>query len=86
MRNYEVSRKVSTTLSPSSQIQRIQAAVLVREMEVLNPETGLKEVQKIPEEKLAEITALVADAIGIDDERGDSLTISSSTFASAIEA
>ena len=85
VRNYEVSRKVSTTLSPSSQIQRIQAAVLVREMEVLNPETGLKEVQKIPEEKLAEITALVADAIGIDDERGDSLTISSSTFASAIE-
>ena len=85
MRNYEVSRKVSTTLSPSSQIQRIQAAVLVREMEVVNAETGLKEVEVIPEEKLAEITALVADAIGIDDERGDSLTVSSSTFASAIE-
>ena len=85
VRNYEVSRKVSTTLSPSSQIQRIQAAVLVREMEVVNAETGLKEVEVIPEEKLAEITALVADAIGIDDERGDSLTVSSSTFASAIE-
>jgi flagellar M-ring protein FliF len=85
VRNYEVSRKVSTTLSPSSQIQRIQAAVLVREMEVMNPETGLMETQEIPQEKLAEISALVADAIGIDDARGDSLTVSGSTFASAIE-
>ena len=56
MRNYEVSRKVSTTLRPSSQIQRIQAAVLVREMEVMNPETGLMEIQEIPQEKLDEIT------------------------------
>ena len=85
VRNYEVSRKVSTTLSPSSQIKRIQAAVLVREMEVMNPETGLMEIQEIPQEKLDEITALVADAIGIDGERGDSLTVSGSTFASSIE-
>ena len=85
VRNYEVSRKVSTTLSPSSQIQRIQAAVLVRELEVMNPETGLMEIQEIPQEKLDEITALVADAIGIDGERGDSLTVSGSTFASTIE-
>ena len=85
VRNYEVSRKVSTTLSPSSQIQRIQAAVLVREMEVMNTETGLMETQEISPEKLAEISALVADAIGIDDARGDSLTVSGSTFASAIE-
>ena len=84
-RNYEVSRTVSTTLRPSNQITRIHAAVLVREMEVVNPETGLKEVQEIPQEKLDEITALVANAIGIDEERGDSLNVSSSTFVSALE-
>jgi flagellar M-ring protein FliF len=84
-RNYEVSRTVSTTQSPSNQITRIHAAVLVREMEVVNPETGLKEVQEIPQEKLDEIEALVTNAIGIDDERGDSLTVSSSTFVSALE-
>ena len=84
-RNYEVSRTVSTTQRPSSQITGIQAAVLVREMEVVNPETGLTEVQEIPEEKLAEIEALVANAIGIDADRGDSLTVSSSTFVSALE-
>ncbi len=84
-RNYEVSRTVSTTQRPSSQITGIQAAVLVREMEVMNPETGLIEVQEIPQEKLDEIEALVANALGIDDERGDSLTVSSSTFVSALE-
>ena len=84
-RNYEVSRTVSTTLRPSNQIVRIQAAVLVREMEVINPETGIMEVQEIPQEKLDEITALVSNAIGIDDDRGDSLTVSSSTFVSALE-
>jgi len=84
-RNYEVSRTVSTTQRPSSQITGIQAAVLVREMEVVNPETGLTEIQKIPQEKLREIEALVSNAIGIDAERGDSLTVSSSTFVSALE-
>ena len=71
-RNYEVSRTVSTTQKPSNQITGIQAAVLVREMEVMNAETGLREVQEIPAEKLAEIEALVADAIGINADRGDS--------------
>ena len=84
-RNYEVSRTVSTTQRPSSQIAGIQAAVLVREMEVVNPETGLTEVQEIPKEKLEEIEALVANAIGIDADRGDSLTVTSSTFVSALE-
>ena len=84
-RNYEVSRTVSTTQRPSSQITGIQAAVLVREMEVENPETGLTEVQEIPKEKLEEIKALVANAIGIDADRGDSLTVTSSTFVSALE-
>ena len=84
-RNYEVSRTVSTTQHPSSQITGIQAAVLVREMEVMNAETGLMEVSEIPEEKLKEIEALVSDAIGIDDGRGDRLTVSSSTFVSALE-
>ena len=84
-RNYEVSRTVSTTQRPSSQITGIQAAVLVREMEVMNAETGLMEVSEIPEEKLKEIEALVSDAIGINNERGDRLTVSSSTFVSALE-
>ena len=84
-RNYEVSRTVSTTQRPSSQITGIQAAVLVREMEIVDPETGLSQIQEIPQDKLDEIEALVSNAIGIDEERGDSLTVSSSTFVSSLE-
>jgi len=85
VKNFEVSRTISTTKKPSNQITGIQAAVLVREMVVKNPDTGESTIEKIPPEKLKEIEALIADAIGINQERGDRLTVSSSTFVSAIE-
>jgi flagellar M-ring protein FliF len=85
VKNFEVSRSISTTKKPSTRIVTINASVLVRDTEVENPETGLMEVQKIPEDTLKEIEALVANAIGINADRGDRLTVSSSKFASAIE-
>ena len=85
VKNFEVSRSISTTKKPSTRIVTINASVLVRDAEVENPETGLMEVQKIPEDTLKEIEALVANAIGINVDRGDRLTVSSSKFASAIE-
>jgi flagellar M-ring protein FliF len=84
VKNYEVSRTISTTRKPGTQITRIQASVLVRDLEVVNAETGLPEVQAVPEEKLAEIEKLVINAIGLDLERGDSLTVSSSAFVSTL--
>ena len=85
VRNYEVSRTVSTTLKPGTKITRIQASVLLRDLEVVNPETGLSEVKAVPEEKLAEIEQLVINAIGLDLERGDRLTVSSSAFVSTLK-
>ena len=85
VRNYEVSRTVSTTRKPGTKITRIQASVLVRDLEVVNPETGLSEVKAVPEEKLAEIEQLVINAIGLDLERGDRLTVSSSAFVSTLK-
>ena len=85
VKNYEVSRTISTTLKPGTQITRIQASVLVRDLEVVNTETGLPEVQPVPEEKLAEIEKLVINAIGLDLERGDSLTVSSAAFVSTLK-
>ncbi|RZO29392.1 MAG: flagellar M-ring protein FliF [SAR116 cluster bacterium] len=85
VRNYEVSRTVSTTRKPGTKITRIQASVLLRDLEVVNPETGLSEVKAVPEEKLAEIEQLVINAIGLDLERGDRLTVSSSAFVSTLK-
>ena len=80
VKNYEVSRTVSSTLKPSNIIRKINAAVLVRQPDVLDPETGVTTSQPMSAEELARIEKLVADAIGIDVERGDSLTVSSAPF------
>ena len=50
----------------------------------MNPETGVTETQPLPQEKLDEIRELVRNAIGIDDERGDNLTVSSAPFVGAV--
>ena len=84
VRNYEVSRVISTTQNPSNQIARVFASVLVSDQEVINPETGATETQPLPQEKLDEIRELVRNAIGIDDERGDNLTVSSAPFVGAV--
>ena len=85
VRNYEVSRVISTTHNPSNQIARVFASVLVRDSEAVNPETGLMETEPLAQEKLDEIRELVRNAIGIDDERGDNLTVSSAPFVAAVE-
>ena len=85
VRNYEVSRTISTTQKPNNQIIGIKAAVLVRETEQLNAETGLMEIMPVSDEQIAEIEFLVADGIGINADRGDSLTVRSAAFAEAIQ-
>ena len=84
VKNYEVSRTVSSTMKPSNVIRKINAAVLVRERTIEDPETGLPTTQKMTEGELLQIEKLVADAIGINEERGDSLTVSSAPFVSII--
>ena len=84
VKNYEVSRTVSSTMNPTSVIRKINAAVLVRERTITDPDTGLPTTQKMTEGELLQIEKLVADAIGIDKERGDSLTVSSAPFMSEL--
>lgn len=85
VRNYEVSRKVETTLRPSNKINRIQASVLVREKEMINSETGLLEAVALTPEQISNIEQLVTNAIGINLDRGDQLTVDSAAFVSTIE-
>jgi flagellar M-ring protein FliF len=80
VKNYEVSRTVSSTMKPTNVIRKINAAVLVRERTIMDPETGLPTTQKMSEGELLQIEKLVSDAVGIDKERGDSLTVSSAPF------
>ena len=85
VKNYEVSRKVETTTAQYGQITKIKAAVIIREMKTVSPE-GTVEFEKFSDEKLVEIKSLVQEALGFDETRGDSVTVTSSPFVDALEA
>ena len=83
VRNYEISRKVLTKKNPSGGITKIQAAVLVRETISTN-EDGI-EISSISDATKERISSIVKDVIGFNEERGDSLTVSSSPFVPTME-
>jgi flagellar M-ring protein FliF len=79
IKNYEVSKRVSTTTNPTGSIKRIVAAILIRDKLVTN-ELGEQVLQKVSNEEKANLEALIRDAIGFRENRGDSITISSGEF------
>lgn len=85
VRNYEVSRKVQTTQQPTNSIVQINAALLVRDQKVLDPETGEMTSRPIDPKVLEDIEKLVASAIGLQLDRGDKLTVKSQPFINELE-
>ena len=85
VKNYEVSKKVSTTLQPSAQITKINASVLLRDRVTTDPNTGLEVPEPMSSEMIQEVTRLVNDAIGMNAERGDTLTVESAPFVSTLD-
>jgi flagellar M-ring protein FliF len=80
LKNYEVSRKFETVTTPSNIIAKIDAAILVRDRKVIDPDTGEVTYEPISEKIKKEMEQLIKSAIGIKTERGDTLTITSQTF------
>ena len=80
LKNYEVSRKFETVTTPSNIIARIDAAILVRNQKVTDPDTGEVTFEPISEKIKKEMEQLISSAIGFKAERGDSLTITSQLF------
>ena len=85
VKNYEVSRKVETTKGQYGEIKKIKAAVIIREKKLISPE-GVVSFEKYSDEKLSEIKSLVQEALGFDEARGDSVTVTSSPFVDILEA
>ncbi len=79
LKNYEVSKKIETTVSQVGQITRIKAAVVLRENKII-AEDGTVSYKKVDTKKIQEIKSLVSEAIGYDEDRGDSVTVTSSPF------
>mgnify|MGYP001198761308 FL=1 len=78
--NYEVSKTYETVKNSSNLITRIDAALLIRDRKVINPDTGEETSEPVPAEVITQVENLVKSALGIKPERGDSLTVTSQPF------
>jgi flagellar M-ring protein FliF len=78
-RNYELDRTVSHTLTPSGRLRRLSVAVVVDDQRVASEAGEVTLVARTPEE-VANLTALVKDAIGFDAERGDTVNVINAAF------
>ena len=89
--NYEISKTVSTTKMEFARIKRITAAVVVDGKYELKKETnGLvgDEVSYVPldQTQIDAITSLVKQSIGVDDARGDLVTVRNFEFQNSKDA
>jgi flagellar M-ring protein FliF len=76
VRNYEIAKKVTHTITRSPRIVRLSAAILV---------DGLNGKPR-PEADVRRLSDLAKHAIGFDDKRGDVLEISSAPFTKLDES
>ena len=87
LRNYEVSRKVSSESSPMALLNGVHVAVLLREQSPLgaSPDGGDTPGLQVgvDPEKMNVIKALVERTVGINARRGDTLIVSSMPYISS---
>ena len=79
VKNYQIGREVETTMPGSGIIEKVNVAVIIKTPTQMNE---LGEFIDVPleEQEIASSESLVRNALGLDEERGDSLTIQASTF------
>ncbi len=80
LKNYENSKTFETVKNPTNVITRIDAALLIRDKKVIDPETQEVSFEPVAQEVIQELENLVKSALGIKPERGDTLTITSQPF------
>jgi flagellar M-ring protein FliF len=79
-RNYEIDRTIAYTRQPAGRLKRISVAVLVDNVQVKGKDGKLTEVALTPEQ-VSRVTTLVKDAVGFDEERGDSVNVVNSAWS-----
>jgi flagellar M-ring protein FliF len=77
--NYEVSQITREVLRGPGKITRVTVAVLVNELPETQPD-GQQLMQARPAQELDALRELVASAVGLDEERGDVVTLKSMAF------
>ena len=78
VKNYEVSKKLSTTVGQIGKIKKVKTAVLVKNKIVETPEGTVS--QPLSDEDKEKITSLVKEAVGFNEDREDSIVVTSGDF------
>ncbi|WP_165351947.1 flagellar basal-body MS-ring/collar protein FliF [Salipiger sp. IMCC34102] len=77
--NYEISQTERQIVKAPGDVKRLTVAVLVNDRLDINPDGTTAAVPRTPEE-LEDMTELVASAVGLDEGRGDVITLRSMSF------
>lgn len=77
--NYEVDRETVRTKSNRVDVAQINAAVLLNNKAVTNSKGETREVP-FSEAEMTSIKSMVSDALGIDENRGDTLSVVNQSF------
>ncbi|NZA27898.1 flagellar M-ring protein FliF [Luteimonas sp. SJ-92] len=78
-RNFELDRTLQHTRQPPGRIRRVSVAVLVDHVPRAGAE-GKAELQPLSEPELQRIEALVRQAVGFSEERGDTVSVMNAPF------
>lgn len=83
VKNYEVSKKLSTIINAVGVIKKVKTAVLVKNKMIETPDGMVS--QPISEEDREKISSLVKESIGFNEDRGDSIVVTSGDFIDEID-
>ena len=78
-RNFEVDRVISHTSNPVGSVQRLSVAVIIDDKQVTADDGSVSKTPYSAEE-IASFDKLVKETIGFDENRGDSVSIISTSF------
>lgn len=79
-RNYEIDRTVAYTKQPAGRLKRLTVAVLVDNLRVTDSEGNVKETT-LTQAQVENMTKLVREAVGFNQERGDSVSVVNASFS-----
>jgi len=78
-RNYELDKTISHTRNAAGRVRRLSIAVLVDHLPKPN-DKGEMVATALTADELAKVQALVKEAVGFDDKRGDTVTVQNAPF------
>lgn len=79
LKNYEIDRSISHTRQSPAVLKRLSVAVVVDYHSVVDEEGAVTRTA-LSEQEVAYVTALVKEAVGLDEKRGDTINVVNTRF------